>query len=93
MSDDLTKLSLSELREFAEALETFKANIEKRCNHMENGMNSCSKYMKDETSQQLLRKSAQSVAEIRECLNPTTLLLEKVYRMIDILTSGFSMGV
>lgn len=93
MSDDLTKLSLSELREFAEALETFKANIEKRCNHMENGMNSCSKYMKDETSQQLLRKSAQAVDEVRACLNPTNLLLEKIYALIRIMTNEYSAGV
>ena len=93
MSDDLTKLNSSELRQFADALETFKKNIEERCDHMENGMNSCSKYMKDEISRQLLRKSAQAVAEIRECLNPATLLLEKVYEMINALESGSSMEV
>ncbi len=85
MSDDLTTLSLSELREFAEALETFKDNIEKRCRNMESGMNSCSQFMKDEVSKQLLGKAGQAVADIRECLKPTILLLERIYRMIEVM--------
>ncbi len=84
MSEDLTKLSLSELREFAQALETFKSNIEKRCNNMEDGLNSCSAFMsEDEVSKKLIEKARITLANIRECLNPTVLLLERVYRMIS----------
>ena len=85
MADEITKLSLNELEKFASAVEYFKVGLEKRCSNMETGIQSCSKYMKDATSQHLLGNAAQTVAEIRECLNPAEAILEKVLYLIDLM--------
>ena len=85
---DFTKLNSDELRDFEDALETFKASIEKRCDKMEDGISGCSKYMLDETSVDLLAKATQTINDIRSCLNPTILLLVKVRELIEEMEQG-----
>ena len=83
----MTNMDLQALQMFARELETFKNNINGHCKTLESGIVDCQKFMLDDNSKQALRNSEQLCHEIRESLQPTQLLLEKVNRIIQIMNN------
>lgn len=78
----LMELDEIALREFESALEGFKQSVESRCNTLEGGIDGCSKFMKDESSQKALNEGKATCDRIRSCLQTTDRLLELVRRTI-----------
>lgn len=77
------KMSLTELRRFEAALNTFESDVTNNCNRMLQGISNCRSYMqKDENAKKALDRGEQLVTDIKACLNPTQLLLEKIREMI-----------
>ena len=83
----MTQMDLVQLRSYATALESFKTRITTYCNNMETGIQSCSKYMMDATSQKALQDGQKVVQDIKACLNPSQMLLDKIHNMINIMQS------
>ena len=83
----MTNMDLQALREFANALENFKQSVEVHCSTLEGGISGCSRFMKDASSQKALRDGQQVCMDIRACLNPTEMLLERIRRIIQIMNS------
>ena len=80
-------MDLQALQAFAQALEAFKTSVESHCSTMESGISTCQRFMMDANSQKALRDGQQICIDIRSCLNPTQMLLERVYNVIGILNS------
>jgi len=83
----MTNMDLQALQSFASALENFKQNVEAHCNTLESGISGCQRFMQDDNSKQVLRDGQQVCVDIRACLNPTQMLLDRVRRVIQILNS------
>ena len=83
----MTSMDLAALRAFEGALEEFKRNVENHCATMESGISGCQRFMQDASSQKALRDGQQVCVDIRACLNPTQMLLERVRRVIGIMNS------
>ena len=84
---NMTTMDLQALQSFANALESFKQNVESHCNTLEGGISGCQRFMQDENSQHALRDGKQVCDDIRACLNPTEMLLERVRRVIQTMNS------
>lgn len=84
--DNQTRWSLAELDNYINALETFISRVERSCTNLETGMNSCQRHMLDEVSQKALQKGKKVAADIRECLNPVRMELEKLRNIRAHLT-------
>lgn len=82
---NMTEMDLAALRAYATDLESFKNRVSKHCDDLETGINSCSKYMRDDNSKRALEKGSQVATEIKACLYPAEMLLEKIYHMIAII--------
>ena len=85
---NMTNMDLQALQSFATALENFKQNITSHCNTMEGGISGCQRFMQDANSQKALRDGQQICMDIKACLNPTEMLLERVRRVIQIMNSN-----
>ena len=83
----MTNMDLQALQAFARSLEDFKQNVESHCNTMESGISACQRFMQDASSQKALRDGQQVCVDIRACLNPTQMLLERVRRVINIMNN------
>lgn len=79
---NMTEMDLVALKGYANELESFKSRVNKHCNDLETGIGSCANYMLDENSQKALRKGQQVAVDIKTCLYPVELILEKVYQII-----------
>ena len=84
---NMTSMDLAALRAFQSALEEFKRNVENHCNTMESGISGCQRFMLDASSQKALRDGQQVCTDIRACLDPTQMLLERVRRVIAIMNN------
>ena len=82
---NMTNMDLQALQTFASALENFKQNVTAHCNTMESGILGCQRFMQDVSSQKALRDGQQICMDIKACLNPTEMLLERVRRVIQIM--------
>ena len=89
MSEGLTEISLDDLEKLRNALETFIENIKHECRKMESGVSFCETSMRDEASKKLLSRTAELVEDIRRCVEPPTLILEKIVDAIRILDDGY----
>lgn len=85
---NMTNMDLQALQSFAIALEIFKQNITAHCNTMEGGISGCQRFMQDANSQKALREGQRICLDIKACLNPTEMLLERIRRVIQIMNSN-----
>lgn len=84
----MTEIDLIALKSYASELEAFKSRVNKHCNNLEAGIDSCSHYMLDENSQKALKKGRQVATDIKACLYPIEMLLEKTYQIIYNMESS-----
>lgn len=89
--NDVTRMNSQEIGDFIEALEEFKANVEKHCIMLEDGIDECGRFMNDAPSKKALLKGKQICMNIRDCLHPTILLLERLYDLERELNNGFTL--
>lgn len=89
---ELTQMDRESLYAFAAALEDFIQNVNAHCAQMETGISDCQRYMRDESSQIVLREGQQACADIRACVNPAQMLLEHIRILIQILDNAPEMG-
>lgn len=88
--DDLTQLDYGSLKDFSDALETFKSKVIHQCDKMESGIVYCQSYMKDESSNQILQKANKVILDIRACIDPTIKLNQKILDIISVLETGYN---
>lgn len=79
---NMTEMDLVALKGYASELESFKSRVNKHCTDLETGIGSCSNYMLDENSQKALQKGRQVAVDIKACLYPVEMILERVYQII-----------
>lgn len=84
----MTEMDLATLKMYASELEDFKSRVNQHCNNLETGISSCSRYMLDETSKKALQKGQQVAEDIKNCLFPAQMLLDKIYRLIREMESS-----
>lgn len=89
MSESLTEISLDDLERLRDALDTFVEDMKKACEKMESGVSFCGSSMKDEASEKLLSQASDLIEDIRKCIDPPVLVLEKVLDAIGILSNGY----
>lgn len=85
---NMTEMDLVALKGYASELESFKSRVNKHCNDLETGIGSCSNYMLDANSKKALQKGRQVATDIKACLYPVEMLLEKIYTMIHTMESA-----
>jgi len=90
---DLTRMDLASLQAYEAALDAFISNVKKRCSTMHSGIASANAYMKDPTSQTILKKSTAAVQQIESCLPGTEKLLELVRAEIEHLSNEPQLGL
>ncbi len=79
---DLTEMDLVALKGYANELEAFRSRVNRYCNELEAGIDSCSHFMLDSGSKKAFQKGYRVAADIKACLFPVEKLLEKVYQTI-----------
>ena len=80
--ESLTEMDLVALKGYAAELESFRSRVNKQCSDLEKGIGLCSGCMLDASSQRALQRGRMVASEIKECLRPTELVLEKIYDLI-----------
>lgn len=85
---NMTEIDLIALQSFAKALENFKYSVDTHCKNLEGGIVGCQRFMKDANSEKVLREAEQVCMDIRACLNPTEMLLERVRQAIYLMNSS-----
>ena len=85
---NMTEMDLVALKGYASELESFKSRVNKHCTDLETGIGSCSKYMLDENSQKALQKGRQVAVDIKACLYPVEMILERIYQIIHDMESS-----
>ena len=85
---NMTEMDLVALKGYASELESFKSRVNKHCNDLETGVGSCSNYMLDENSQKALQKGRQVAVDIKACLYPVEMILERIYQIIHDMESS-----
>ena len=85
---NMTEMDLVALKGYASELESFKSRVSKHCNDLETGIGSCSNYMLDENSQKALQKGRQVAVDIKACLYPVEMILERIYQIIHDMESS-----
>ncbi len=90
---DTTRMDLASLKSYEAALDAFISNVKSRCSAMHGGIASGNAYMKDPTSQTILKKSEAAVQAIENCLPAACKLLELVREEIDHLNNMPSLGL
>lgn len=83
--NNMINMDLQALQTFANALENFKQNVTAHCDTMESGIVGCQRFMQDASLQKALRDGEQICMDIKACLNPTEMLLERVRAVIQIM--------
>lgn len=86
--DDLVTLNSASLKDFNDALEKFLKAVTHQCDKMESGVVRCEECMQDESSKQILDKTKKIIDDIRACINPTTVINQKVLDLITALEQG-----
>lgn len=90
---DTTRMDLASLRSYEAALEAFITNVKNRCSTMHGGISGANAFMKDDTSQTILKKSEMAVQAIESCLPSAQRLLELVRAEIEHLNNQPSLGL
>lgn len=85
---NMTEMDLVALKGYASELESFKSRVNKHCTDLETGIGSCSNYMLDENSQKALQKGRQVAVDIKACLYPVEMILERIYQIIHDMESS-----
>ena len=85
---NMTEMDLVALKGYASELEYFKSRVNKHCTDLETGIGSCSNYMLDENSQKALQKGRQVAVDIKACLYPVEMILERIYQIIQYMESS-----
>ena len=81
---NMTEIDFYALKAYANELESFKSRVNKYCNDLENGIESCSQYMLDENSKRALQKGRAIAVDIRAVLYPVEMILENIYHILKI---------
>ncbi len=90
---DTTRMDLASLQSYEAALDAFITNVKNKCATMHDGIADANAYMKDPTSQTILKKSESAVQSIENCLPSAQRLLELVREEIDHLRNQPSLGL
>ena len=88
-----TRMDLASMKTYEAALEAFITDVKNRCSTMQGGISAANAFMKDDTSQTILKKSEMAVQAIENCLPSAERLLELVRDEIDHLTNKPHLGL
>lgn len=80
-----SELDLIALKGYQNELEAFKLRISRYCNELEGGVAACSRRMLDLDSQRALKKSGKVITDIKNCLYPVDVLMDRVEKKIRAL--------
>ncbi len=90
---DTTRMDLASLKTYEAALSAFVSNVKNKCAAMHSGIASGNAFMKDPTSQTILKKSEEAVQAIENCLPSACRILELVRDEIDHLSNMPNLGL